>query len=191
MYGKPGMEVISTAAQDMERKVRDILTYIGEDPDREGLIDTPKRMVKWFDELFKPEEPRIAVFESDGYTEMIIEKDIPFYTFCEHHFLPFFGTVKIGYIPDGKIIGLSKLSRIAEYFSKRLNTQEYFTMNIANYLQEKLQPKGVGVIVTGRHLCKEMRGVKKNGQMITTSFKGIMETDRSLKEDFIYEAHRS
>jgi len=112
-----------------------------------GQLDTPERIVKSWGELLTAEEPKITVFDSNGYDQMIVDKEIPYYTFCEHHFIPFFGTVKIGYIPDKKIIGLSKLARIVDYYSKRLNTQEYFTQNIANYLWEKLNPKGVGVVV--------------------------------------------
>jgi GTP cyclohydrolase I len=156
-----------------------------DNPEREGLINTPERMVKAYRELLTPIEPKITVFDSNGYDQMIIEKNIEYYTFCEHHLLPFFGTVKIGYIPAKKIIGLSKLPRIVEYFSHRLNTQEYFTQNIANYLQEKLEPLGIGVLVTGSHLCQKMRGVKKHGDMVTSALKGIFLTQQSVKEEFL------
>ena len=115
---------------------------------------------------------------------MIVDKDIPFYSLCEHHILPFFGTVKIGYIPDKKIIGLSKLARIVEHFSRRLNTQEYFADNIANYIETKLQPIGVAVVVKGRHLCKEMRGAKKQGEMVTASLRGVLRDDIKAREEF-------
>ena len=116
---------------------------------------------------------------------MIIETGIQYYTFCEHHLIPFFGKAVVGYIPDEKIIGISKLPRTVEYFSKRLNTQEYFTENIADFLMEKLNPKGLGVVVRGRHLCQEMRGIKKRGEMITSSLKGVMLTDNTARKEFL------
>ncbi len=162
-----------------------ILERIGEDPKREGLIDTPKRVVKAWKELTTPPDFNPTVFDANGYDQMILEKGITFYTFCEHHMIPFFGTVDIGYIPDKKIIGISKLPRTVEYFSKMLNTQEYFTNNIAEYLNEKLKPKGIGVVVKGRHLCQEMRGVKKKGQMITSCLKGQMLNNPIAREEFL------
>lgn len=177
------METKHSTAQDLERAITLILNNY-DDVNREGLKDSPKRILKAWDELLIADEPNIAVFSSKGYNQMVTEKNIKYYTFCEHHFLPFFGDVKIGYIPNNSIIGLSKLSRIVDYFSKRLNTQEYFTQNIANYLQEKLQPLGVGVLVTGRHLCKEMRGIKKEGIMTTTALKGIF-LQESVKIEFL------
>lgn len=170
---------------EMIKKSFTELLKIFDDPTREGLINTPERMVKAYRELLTPIEPDITVFDSNGYDQMIIEKDIEYHTFCEHHLLPFFGKVKIGYIPSKKIIGLSKLPRIVEYFSHRLNTQEYFTQNIANYLQEKLEPLGIGVLVTGTHLCQKMRGVKKHGEMVTSTLKGIFLTQQSVKEEFL------
>lgn len=163
------MEIKHPTTQIIEDSVRQILTIFDE-PTREGLIDTPKRVAKVYAELLTAEEPKIAIFDSKGYNQIITEKGIKYYSLCEHHMLPFFGEVHIGYIPDKHIIGISKLSRIVEYLSKRLNTQEYFTNNIANYLLEKLNAKGIGVIVSGRHLCKEMRGVKKEGTMITKCY---------------------
>lgn len=156
-----------------------------DNPEREGLIDTPERVAKAYIELLQAEEPKITTFSSEGYKELIMDRNIQYYTFCEHHMLPFFGEVTIAYLPNEKIIGLSKLSRIVEYFSKRLNTQEYFTDNIANYINEKLSPLGVAVRTTGRHLCKEMRGVKKQGEMVTFSFKGIFQNDLNKREEFL------
>lgn len=149
-----------------------------------GQKDTPLRMVKVWKELLTAEPPSITVFESNGYDQMIIDKDIPYFTFCEHHVIPFFGTVKIGYLANTKIIGLSKLARIVDYYSKRLNTQEYFTMNIANWLNTNLQPLGVGVVVKGRHLCKEMRGVKSSGEMITSCLLGNFK-NIEVREEFM------
>lgn len=162
-----------------------ILEKIGEDPKREGLIDTPKRVAKAWLELTTPPEFSPTTFDANGYDQMIIEKGIQYYTFCEHHMLPFFGQVSIGYIPDTKIIGVSKLSRCVEHYSKSLNTQEYFTDNIANFLWDKLKPLGVGVLITGRHLCQEMRGVKKKGKMVTSCLKGKMLEDATVRKEFL------
>lgn len=166
------MEIDNTKPQDLENAVAFILSHF-DDINREGLRESPQRIVRAWKELLTAEEPRITVFDANGYDQMICEKGIRYYTFCEHHFLPFFGEVKIAYIPDRYIIGLSKLARIVDYFSKRLNTQEYFTQNIAEYLQEKLAPRGLGVMVTGRHLCQEMRGIRKDGTMTTIALRGI------------------
>lgn len=168
----------------VEKAIFDILSKY-DDPEREGLKDTPIRVARAYNELLRADEPRITVFEANGYDQMIIDSGIEYYTFCEHHILPFFGTVKIGYLPNKKIIGLSKLARIVNYFSKRLNTQEYFTENIANYLQDKLNPKGVGVIVTGTHLCKVMRGAKSKGVMTTSALKGLFLEEKKVKEEFL------
>jgi len=175
-------------SQSIQASIKQILNYIGEE-DREGIEETPARIVKFFQEWFNPEEPKITLFSSKEpmtgviYDQMIVSENIKYYTFCEHHFLPFFGTVKIGYIPEDKIIGLSKLSRIVDYYSRRLNTQEYFTQNIANYINNVLYPKGVGVLVTGRHLCKEMRGARSKGEMITSCLKGCFFKP-AVKEEF-------
>lgn len=177
------MEINNAKPQNMESIVTELLSRY-DDPNREGLKDTPKRFIKALDELLKADEPKITVFESNGYDQMITDSNIRYYTFCEHHILPFFGEVKISYIPDKKIIGLSKLARVVEYFSKRLNTQEYFTNNIADYIQDKLQPRGVGVLVTGRHMCKEMRGVKKEGVMTTTALRGLF-MESKVKQEFL------
>tara|TARA_R100001443_G_scaffold65256_1_gene74569 strand:- start:311 stop:841 length:531 start_codon:yes stop_codon:yes gene_type:complete len=168
----------------LEKNISEFLELIGENPEREGIKDTPKRVAKAWKELLTPLEFNSTVFDANGYDQMIIEKGIKFYTFCEHHMIPFFGAVDIGYIPDKKIIGISKLPRSVEYFSKMLNTQEYFTNNIANYLESKLKPKGLGVVVRGRHLCQEMRGVKKQGEMMTSALKGIMLENGVARKEF-------
>jgi GTP cyclohydrolase I len=151
----------------------------------EGQTKTPIRMIKAYEEILTSNlNLDLTTFESNGYDQMIVEKGIKYYTLCEHHFLPFYGEVKIGYIPNGKLIGLSKLARVVEHFSKRLNTQEYFTKNIASFLNEKLKPKGVGVVVTGFHLCQAMRGVKKEGEMITSELIGAFQ-DLKVREEFL------
>ena len=171
-------------ADTLEHNIRFFLSLIGEDPDREGLIDTPKRVAKAWSELLNPEPFNLTTFDSNGYDEMIVSKDIKYHTFCEHHLLPFFGSVHIGYIPKDRIAGLSKLARTVDHFSRRLNTQEYLTDNIANFIVEQLDPLGIGVVVNGRHLCQEMRGIKKQGEMITSCLKGIMLKDQKVKEEF-------
>ena len=162
-----------------------LLERIGEDPKREGLIDTPKRVAKSWIELTTKPEFNPTTFNANGYDQMIIEKGIQFYTFCEHHMLPFFGQAYIGYIPEKEIIGISKLSRCVEYYSKALNTQEYLTNNIGNYLKDILEPKGIAVVIKARHLCQEMRGVKKRGEMVTSFVHGVFKEDNKAREEFL------
>jgi len=160
-----------------------------DDSCREGLINTPKRVAKMYDELLQSTEPDITVFDSNGYDQLIVDIGIKYYSLCEHHIIPFFGDVSIGYLPREHIIGLSKLSRIVQHFSRRLNTQEYFTQNIADYLQHKLHPLGLGVVTTGRHLCKEMRGAKSNGIMVTSAMRGMFLTNHQIKNEFLSLIH--
>lgn len=178
------MEIDTPDAQSLESAIKAIINAFDPNPTREGLQDTPKRVIKAYKEILNPEMPKITVFDSQGYDQMISDSNIPFYSLCEHHMLPFFGTVTIAYIPNGKIIGLSKLARVVEYFSRRLNTQEYLTSNIANFIDETLKPKGVGVKVQGRHLCKEMRGIKTTGLMTTTALTGVF-MEHKVKEEFL------
>ena len=168
-----------------EQYIADLIKKYERNHGREGLKDTPARVMRAYDELLTPVDFEFTCFDSNGYNQMIVDKGIEYYTLCEHHLLPFFGTVKIGYIPHTKIAGLSKLARCVEFFSRRLNTQEYFTQNIADFLFEALQAKGVGVIVSGRHLCAEMRGVKKRNEMITSCLRGQFLTEAGVKEEFI------
>lgn len=154
---------IATAA------VRTLLRFIGEDF-REGLEETPTRHVKFLQDFVKPEPFNFTTFKGEGYDQMIFQGDIPFYSLCEHHLLPFFGTGYIAYIPgeDDRIVGLSKLARTLEYFSRRLQNQERITMQVAEFLANELKPKGVAVILKARHMCMEMRGIKKPGTYTTT-----------------------
>ena len=183
------MEFICTTAQVMASPLEDnitaFLTIIGEDTGREGIKDTPKRVANAWNELLTPPEFNPTVFNANGYDQMIIEKGITFYTFCEHHMLPFFGEAFIGYIPDDKIIGISKLARCVEYFSKMLNTQEYMTNNVGMYLKDKLNPRGIAVVLKGRHLCQEMRGIKKQGVMVTSYMDGFFKEDVKAREEFL------
>jgi len=156
-----------------------------DDPKREGVRETPERAARAMRELLTPVEFRFTTFESQGYDQMIVDRDIKFFSLCEHHMIPFFGTCSIGYIPKDRIVGLSKLTRCVNYFAHRLNTQEYMTQNIADFIEEKLKPKGVGVIIKARHLCREMRGVQGHGEMITSCLKGIFLHNPEVREEFM------
>jgi GTP cyclohydrolase I len=160
--------------QPIEHAVRTILSEIGEDPDRSGLVDTPDRVRRMYVEMtagygVDPDEVlNDAVFDVD-YNEMVVVKDIPFHSLCEHHVLPFSGTAAVAYIPDGRVIGLSKIPRVIDMYARRLQIQERFTQQVADFLMERLQPKGVGVVIQATHLCASMRGVQKPGMVMTTS----------------------
>jgi len=173
----------------METKLKKILKYIGDNPEREGLKDTPTRMIKSWKELFSGygQDPKtiLTTFDSDGYDEIILLRDIELYSTCEHHMLPFIGKIHIGYIPDMKVIGISKLARVAEIYSRRLQIQERLTKQVADTLMEILKPKGVGVIVEAQHLCMRMRGVnKQNSTMVTSTMLGNFR-DNAIKSEFL------
>ena len=158
----------------IESAVRQIIVEIGEDPKREGLLDTPGRMHRMYRELtagYHVDVERLinrAIFEVD-YSEMVVVKDIEFHSLCEHHLLPFFGRAHVAYIPKGHVIGLSKIPRIVEMYARRLQVQERMTTQIAELLMERLQPDGVGVVLEATHLCAAMRGVRKPGTVMTTA----------------------
>jgi GTP cyclohydrolase IA len=169
---------------------RDLLVVLGEDPDREGLQRTPERVARMYTEIFSGYQTDLAtmingaVFESD-YQHMVVVRDIEFYSMCEHHMLPFSGKAHVAYIPDGSIIGLSKIPRLVEMFARRLQVQERMTQQIAETLQAVLQPKGVAVLVEGAHMCAMMRGVKKSeASMVTSAFLGEFEQDERKREEF-------
>jgi len=169
-----------------------LLQYVGEDINREGLKETPKRVAKAWKEwcsgyLVKPEDV-LKSFEdgAEGVDEMVAQKNLPFYSHCEHHMAPFFGTVTIAYVPNKRIVGLSKLARLVDVFSKRLQVQERLTNQIAAALQDSLQPKGVGVLVKARHLCMESRGVARQGQeTITSALRGVLLTKPEARAEFL------
>lgn len=175
----------------IENAVREILLAVGEDPDRPGLLETPKRVANMYEEIFAglTEDPKlhIKLFDEVSNDEMVIVKDIPFYSMCEHHLLPFFGMAHIGYIPsDNKIIGLSKLARIVNNFAKKPQVQERLTSDIADFLNDNLQPKGVAVIMEAEHMCMTMRGVKSAGAKTQTSaLRGIMRTDAKTRAEVL------
>ena len=158
----------------IEDSVRTILSAIGEDPERPGLEDTPSRVKRMLDEMtagyaIDPDEVlNNAIFPVD-YSEMVVVKDIPFHSLCEHHILPFAGIAAVAYIPNERVIGLSKIPRVVDMFARRLQIQERFTQQVAEFLMERLDPKGVGVVVEATHLCASMRGVRKPGMVMTTS----------------------
>ncbi|MFO1541385.1 MAG: GTP cyclohydrolase I FolE [Chloroflexota bacterium] len=164
----------SGADSPVEDAVRGILREIGEDPERPGLRETPGRVRRMYAELtagYHVDPVRLlngAVFDVP-YSEMVVVRDIPFHSLCEHHLLPFFGTAAVAYIPDGRVVGLSKIPRIVEMYARRLQVQERLTQQVADLLMERLRPEGVGVVIEATHLCAVMRGVRKPGTLMTTS----------------------
>ncbi len=171
--------------------VERMLRLIGEDPKREGLLKTPQRVTRAWKELTSGYEADLdslinrAVFH-ETYNEMVVVKDIRFYSMCEHHLLPFFGTVHVAYIPNGKIIGLSKIPKLVDVFAKRLQVQERLTKEIATTLQNKLHPMGVGVVIKARHLCMEMRGVQsEDSPTITSAMLGAFRNDARTRKEFL------
>ncbi len=171
----------------IEQAVRLFLEGIGEDPDREGLRETPERIARMWEEFENMRSFDMKLFEEFGdYNEMVLVKDIRFYSFCEHHLLPFFGKVHIAYIPDGVICGLSKLVRTVRALSLRPQVQERLTEEIADFLEKELKPKGVGVVVEAEHLCMSMRGAMSPGHITTTSaLRGVFLKDMRTREEFL------
>jgi len=170
--------------------VRRILQEIGEDPDREGLRGTPDRVHRMYAELtagYHVDPERLvngAIFDID-HSEMVVVREIPFHSLCEHHLLPFFGTAAVAYIPEGRVIGLSKIPRIVEMYARRLQIQERLTQQIADFLMERLAPKGVAVVLEASHLCAVMRGVRKPGTIMTTSaVLGIFRANDKTRAEF-------
>lgn len=174
----------------IEQGVRLILEGIGEDPDREGLLDTPARVARMYEEVFAglTEDParHFEVTFDEHHEEMVLVKDIPFYSMCEHHLVPFFGKAHVAYIPasDGRICGLSKLARLVEAFAKRPQVQERLTSQIADTLIEQLDPQGVIVVLEAEHMCMSMRGVKKPGsQTVTSAVRGVFEKSAPIRAE--------
>lgn len=174
----------------IECAVRSILVAIGEDPSRQGLVGTPNRIARMYQELtagYHVDPERLinnAIFDID-YDEMVVVRDIDFYSLCEHHMLPFLGRAHVAYIPDGRVIGLSKIPRIVEMFARRLQVQERMTEQIAEFLNERLHPSGVAVVVQALHMCSAMRGVKKaNARMVTSSMLGTFRRNAATRGEF-------
>jgi GTP cyclohydrolase I len=180
----------------VEAAVRDILSEIGEDPEREGLRRTPSRVDRMYRELtagYHVDPERLvngAIFAVD-YNEMVVVKGIEFYSLCEHHLLPFFGTVAVGYLPRERVIGLSKIPRIVEMYARRLQVQERLTQEIAEFLMDRIEPYGVGVVIEAQHMCTAMRGVRKGGAtMVTSAVLGQFRRSQRTREEFLAHLER-
>lgn len=177
------------AEREIELAIRNILVCIGEDATREGLIDTPSRVAKSYKELFSGyhQDPSLLmkVFDDGACDEMVVVRDLEFWSFCEHHMLPFFGKAHIGYLPNGRIIGVSKLGRLLDVFSKRLQVQERLTTDITSSLDMHLKPRGSACVVEAKHLCMVCRGVRKqSATMITSSLTGAFKSDQATRSEF-------
>jgi GTP cyclohydrolase I len=190
---KPGLQ--PSQAEPFAEKVRAILTALGEDPEREGLVKTPERVessLRWLTQGYRMSvEDAVgdAVFE-ETHQSMIMVRDIELYSMCEHHLLPFFGRAHVAYVPDGKILGLSKVARIVDVFARRLQVQERMTDQIADAIMDVLHPTGVGVVIEARHFCMMMRGVEKqNSRAVTSALRGIFRDDSKTRVEFLRLAH--
>ena len=178
--------------EEAEAAVRTLIRWAGDDPGREGLQDTPKRVAKAFREFYAgygedPAEILDKIFsEVEGYDDIVLVRDIPFYSHCEHHMVPFFGMAHIGYYPTKGVVGLSKLARLVEVYARRLQTQETMTSQIASAMEQALEPRGVAVMIEAEHMCMSMRGVQKAGAMtLTTQFSGVFKDDPAEQVRFL------
>jgi GTP cyclohydrolase I len=173
----------------IEKAVREIIEAIGEDPLREGLLETPARVARFYEEVFsgisaEPAEVVDAFFGEEHYQEIVMVRDIPFYSMCEHHFVPFHGQAHVAYLPQGRVTGLSKLARLVDVFARRPQMQERLTAQVADCLNDRLSPLGVLVVVEAEHLCMSMRGVRKPGAVtVTSAVRGIMETNPATRAE--------
>ncbi len=188
---KTSVEIPTLTSASFEELVREMIVRLGEDPAREGLIRTPDRVHRAYEHLMKGyKEDAEAMLKQALFTvtydEMVIVKDIEMFSLCEHHMLPFFGKVHVAYIPNGKVIGLSKIPRLIEIFSRRLQIQERLTMQIAETIQKAIQPQGVGVVIEARHLCMMMRGVEKqHSAAVTSSMLGCFREEQETRTEFL------
>jgi GTP cyclohydrolase I len=178
--------------KEAEEAVRVLLRWAGDDPQREGLLDTPARVAKAYKELFSgyelaAEDVLGRTFEEvGGYDDIVLVKDIPFFSHCEHHMVPIIGKAHIAYLPDGKVLGLSKIARVVDIYGRRLQTQETMTAQIARAIDETLQPRGVAVMIEAEHMCMAMRGVQKQGSTtLTTTFTGVFKTEPAEQARFM------
>jgi GTP cyclohydrolase I len=175
----------------IEAAVLEILRAIGEDPEREGLRETPRRIAEMYAELFSGlhRDPAVHLevgFEDEEHHEMVVLKDIPFYSSCEHHLLPFHGVAHVGYVPNGRIVGISKVARVVETLARRPQVQERLTSQIADLLMDRLHAKGAAVVIEAEHLCMTMRGVKKPGSvMVTSAMRGLFRDDARTRAEFL------
>jgi GTP cyclohydrolase I len=185
------LDAINIDFASARRAVAELIRAVGEDPEREGLLNTPDRVARMYAELLSgysmdPEKIINGALFNINYDEMVLVRDIEFYSLCEHHMLPFLGRAHVAYLPKGKVIGLSKIPRIVEMYARRLQVQERMTRQIADLLQEMLEPQGVAVVVEGMHLCSMMRGVKKHGARMTTSaMHGAFRANLATRQEFL------
>jgi GTP cyclohydrolase I len=197
----PRLELVS-APRDQRRAINrdaavraatDLLSALGADLQQEELRDTPRRMVEAYAELLTPEPFRPTTFPNDrGYDELVLVRSIPFHSLCIHHLLPFHGLAHVGYLPGGRIVGLSKLARVVELFARDLQVQERLTTQIADWIQEQLEPKGVGVVLEAEHLCMSMRGVQTFGaKTVTSALHGLVRDDPRTRQEFLALTTRS
>lgn len=182
--------------EQAEEAVRTLIAWAGDDPSREGVIDTPKRVVKAYEEFYRgynesPQDVLARTFEDvGGYDDIVIVRDIPFYSHCEHHMVPFTGKAHIGYYPVEGVVGLSKLARVTDVFARRMQTQENLTAQITDAIDDALQPRGVAVLLEAEHMCMSLRGVQKHGvSTITTQFKGVFRDDPNEQTRFLTLVH--
>ncbi len=169
-----------------ERAVADLLVALGQDPTAEHTGETPRRVAAAYAELLTPREFNVTTFANDeGYDELVLARDIPFHSLCEHHLLPFKGVAHVGYLPGERILGLSKLARVVELFARRLQVQERLTKQVADWLQDALDPKGVGVVIEAEHLCMSLRGVQASGSLtVTSAVHGVLRGDARSRSEF-------
>jgi GTP cyclohydrolase I len=181
---------IDENSEDQQMLIKILIELIGDDPNREGVIDTPKRVIKSFKELYSgyktdPKSVLQTTFEKNGYDAMVICKDIELYSTCEHHMIPFYGKAHVAYMPGKKVVGLSKLARLVDVYSRRLQIQENLTEQIANTIDEVLKPRGVMVVIEAKHMCMCARGVgKQNSSMLTSSIRGLFKKTE-VREEFL------
>ncbi len=188
------IEIVVTSAdlryQQQLWSVEAMLVHIGDNPSREGLLDTPKRVIKSWKEIYggydKNPADLLTVFDSDGYDQIVLLKDIELYSMCEHHMLPFYGKAHVAYIPDKKVIGISKLARLVDMFARRLQIQERIGDQVTDALMEHLKPKGAVCIIEASHMCMRMRGVnKQNSMMVTSSMRGVFMTNPAARNELM------
>ena len=177
----------ATDVEAAAQAVRALLLALGQDPEREGLRDTPARVARAYAELLAPTPFNLTTFPNqERYDELVLVADIPFVSLCEHHLLPFGGVAHVAYVPDGRLLGLSKLPRVVDHFAGRLQLQERLTVQVAEWLMERLQPRGVGVVVQAEHTCMSLRGVRKPGtRTVTSALHGLLRDDERTRQEFL------
>ncbi len=187
-----GGKIVRPSREEAEEAVRTLIRWAGDDPSRNGLLDTPKRVVNAYNDFFKgydqdPVKVLSRIFDEDsGYDDIVMLRDIDINSHCEHHMIPFLGKAHVAYFPTGKVVGISKLARVVEIYARRLQTQETMTAQITGAIDEALKPKGVAVMIEAVHQCMSLRGVQKpNVSTITTKFTGVFKTDQNLQSRFI------